>query len=137
MSHRESAYQYFERHREAVYQRRRERMHDPDYAARVREYFRDYRLKVANGYVPNTRPLMIDGQRFYRQTEVARAVDKTDSAVHYWIRDGWIPEPKRWKGRRVFTERQAELISIFAAINPYDRDARAACSKLILECWEK
>ena len=134
---RQQARSYYWRHRESIRREARERYaNDPDYRANQRAQEAKFRERVRMGYNPRVYPLYDDsGRRVFRQSEASRMACCEAASIIKWIRDGWIPEPERHRGRKVFRQHQVQLLALFAAIKPKGFDRRSIVSKYIFERW--
>jgi hypothetical protein len=71
----------------------------------------------------------------YRQSEAARMANCEAASIIKWINDGWIPEPDRLNGRKVFLQHQVQLLALFAALGQKDIENRSRVSKFIFASW--
>ena len=114
---------------------------DPAYRKQVLADSKTRDAKVKAGHVPKPPQIRCttDGttERLYRQSEGARVIGCCRTAFNRWHREGWIPEPTKQLGRRLYTREQLDLIGLFYSINCHHFMARTEASKFIFDTSEK
>ena len=131
--------EWYERNREEALKKQRDRARDhPDIAAYRRAAYERYQARIAAGVTPNLYPLYIDVEgdsvRVYRSREVARMIGCSPSSLANWEQQNWLPLAY-FNRRRLYTEKQIELIKLFHSVGKKDHDKRTEVSKNIFENW--
>lgn len=134
------ALQWYRNHRTEHNEHRRERYaDDPKVRLKAKQQAQRYRERLRDGYQPEPAKQYreIDGkkQRVFSTGDVARALGVSTTTIRKWADYAVVPEAARHGNRRIYTERQKNLLLVFSKIDRFDQKARSVASDYIFEMW--